>query len=96
MFAKATGYTVQWKSGSEAYAASRQQTVTASRTTISGLTNGTTYTVRVQTRHAGGTSAWSAEAMATPAAPVPTLPTVAAWLLALLLGGRGMALLRRR
>ena len=50
-------YTVQWKSGSEAYAASRQQTVTASRTTISGLTNGTTYTVRVQTRHAGGTSA---------------------------------------
>ena len=94
----ATGYTVQWKSGSEAYAASRQQTVTASRTTISGLTNGTTYTVRVRTRHAGGTSAWSAEAMATPAppAPVPTLPAVAAGLLALLLVGRGMALIRRR
>ena len=94
----ATGYTVQWKSGSEAYAASRQQTVTASRTTISGLTNGTTYTVRVRTRHAGGTSDWSAEAMVTPGppAPVPTLPAVAAGLLALLLVGRGMALLRRR
>ena len=94
----ATGYTVQWKSGAEPYAAARQQRVTASRTTISGLTNGTTYTVRVRTRHAGGTSAWSAEAMATPGppAPVPTLPAVAAGLLALLLVGRGMALIRRR
>ena len=67
----ATGYTVQWKSGSEAYAAARQQRVTASRTTISGLTNGTTYTVRVRTRHAGGTSDWSAEAMVTPGPPRP-------------------------
>ena len=49
--ANATGYKVQWKSGSEDYNTSdRQATVTSGSTTsrtISGLTNGTPYTVQV-------------------------------------------------
>ena len=47
----ATGYVVQWKSGSQGYnAGDRQATVTSGSTTsytIPGLTNGTEYTVRV-------------------------------------------------
>ena len=46
----ADGYKVQWKSGAENYAASRQAVITAGATTsytITGLTAGTEYTVRV-------------------------------------------------
>ena len=43
----ATGYKVQWKSGAQNYAASRQATTTETRHKISDLTGGTTYTVRV-------------------------------------------------
>ena len=43
----ATGYKVQWKSGEENYAASRQASVTDTSSKISGLAVGTTYTVRV-------------------------------------------------
>ena len=43
----ATGYKVQWKSGGQNYAASRQATTTETRHKISNLTGGTTYTVRV-------------------------------------------------
>ena len=70
----ATAYTVQWKSGSEEYGRSRQQRVRASSATISGLTNGTPYTVRVAASNEGGSSGWSAEATGTPQAP-PGVPT---------------------
>ena len=43
----ATGYKVQWKSGDQNYAASRQASVTDTSSKISGLAVGTTYTVRV-------------------------------------------------
>ena len=43
----ATGYKVQWKSGSEGYAEDRQEEVSDTRYTISNLIGGTQYTVRV-------------------------------------------------
>ena len=43
----ATGYKVQWKSGMQSYAASRQTTVTDTLHKIPNLIIGTTYTVRV-------------------------------------------------
>ena len=43
----ATGYKVQWKSGAQSYAASRQGIVTGTRYNIPNLFVGTTYTVRV-------------------------------------------------
>ena len=43
---QATGYTVQWKSGTQSYDAARQATTTATFLKIP-LTTGTTYTVRV-------------------------------------------------
>ena len=46
----ANGYSVQWKSGAEDYADTRQSTVSGSETityTITGLTAGTEYTIRV-------------------------------------------------
>ena len=53
----ATGYKVQWKSGSQGYnTGSRQSTVTSGSTTshtITGLANGTEYTVRVSATRTG-------------------------------------------
>ena len=43
----ATGYKVQWKSGDQSYAASREETVTGTRYKIANLLAETTYTVRV-------------------------------------------------
>ena len=64
----ATGYTVQWKSGAETYGSSRQGTATSTSHTITGLTNSTTYTVRVRATNGTGDGAWSADATGTPAA----------------------------
>ena len=73
--ANAGGYKVQWKSGAQAYDASaRQATATGTSHTITGLTAGTTYTVRViATRTNAPDSAASTEATGTPpsAAGVP-------------------------
>ena len=100
----ATGYTVQWKSGNQGYnTEDRQATVTPGSTTshtIEGLANGTVYTVRViATRTDANDGPPSAEVTGTPEMipmPSPTLPEIALLLLAMLLLGSGVYLLRGR
>ena len=80
-YAATTGFKVQWKSGTEQYDSSRQaaadpatSVVTASSSAtsrryqhvITGLTDGTAYTVRVIATNAGGDSEPSSEATGTP------------------------------
>ena len=76
----ATGYQVQWKSGNESYNTNRQSTVTSGTTTshtITGLTNGTEYTVRVSaTRTDANDGPPSAEETGTPAVPIAPGVTV--------------------
>ena len=71
----ASGYTVQWKSGAQAFDATRQHVVTggtATSYTIPGLTAGTAYTVRViATRAHADDGPPSAEMTGTPAAAAP-------------------------
>ena len=66
----ATGYRVQWKSGSQDYDPTRQATVTSGSTTsytIGGLANGTAYTVQViATRTGANDGPPSAQATGTP------------------------------
>ena len=73
----ATGYKVQWKSGTESYDTTRQATITSGSTishTIASLTNGTEYTVRVTaTRTGANDGPPSAEVMGTPGAPGVTV-----------------------
>ena len=68
----ATGYKVQWKSGSQSYDTTRQATITSGSTTshtITGLTNGTEYTVRVTATRTGANEGLpSAGVMGTPEA----------------------------
>ena len=88
-------YTVQWRSETEEYSDARQETVSMPPVTLSGLTNGVPYTVRVRASNAGGDGEWSEEATGTPLQPVPALPAAGAGLLGLLLawlGGRRRAL----
>ena len=100
----ATGYTVQWKSGGQGYnTGDRQATVTPGSTTshtIEGLANGTEYTVRViATRTDANDGPPSAEVTGTTEMipmPSPTLPEIALLLLAMLLLGSGVYLLRGR
>ena len=70
--ANATGYKVQWKSGSQGYnTGDRQATVTSGSTTshtISGLTNGTPYTVQVIATRTGADDG-------PPSAPLTRTPT---------------------
>ena len=76
----ASGYRVQWKSGSQEYDATRQHVVTggtATSYTIPGLTAGTEYTVRViATRANAEDGAPSTEMTGTPTAAAP--PSAAA------------------
>ena len=78
----ATGYTVQWKSGGQAYnTGDRQATVTSGSTTshtITGLANGTEYTVQVSaTRTGANDGPPSDEMMGTPfTTPPPPPPPV--------------------
>ena len=69
----ATGYKVQWKSGNQGYNTDRQATVTPGSTTshtITGLTNGTEYSVQVSaTRTSANDSLPSEEVQGTPAVP---------------------------
>ena len=77
----ATGYKVQWKSGSEGYdTGDRQAAVTPGSTTshtIQGLANGAEYTVQViATRSGANDGPPSAEMTGTPAAPTTAGVTV--------------------
>ena len=77
----ATGYTVQWKSGNQGYnTGNRQATVTSGTTTshtITGLTNGTAYSVQVSaTRTDANDGPPSAEVQDTPAVPTAAGVTV--------------------
>ena len=65
-----TGYKVQWKSGQQDYDTSdRQKRVTSGTTaTMTGLTNGVTYTVRVKAYNSAGDGQPSAEVTGTPVA----------------------------
>ena len=97
----ATGYTVQWKSGGQGYnTGDRQATVTPGSTTshtIEGLANGTEYTVQVSATRTGVNDGQpSAEVTGTTPMPSPTLPEIALLLLAMLLLGSGVYLLRGR
>ena len=72
-------HTVQWRSGSQSFNASRQRTVsgTTLATTVTGLTNGTQYFFRVRTRNSVGDSTWSNVDSATPESvfvPPPPVP----------------------
>ena len=75
-----TGYKVQWKSGQQNYnTGNRQKTVTSgTSTSITGLTNDTTYTVRVTAYNGTGDGAASAEVNGTPATETLTASAVTA------------------
>ena len=75
----ATGYKVQWKSGTETFADAatdgRQHVVSGGATTtstIAGLTNGTQYATRVIATNSAGDGDASDERTGTPRAPVTT------------------------
>ena len=64
--AGAQSYAVQWKSGGQDWSGDRQATTTSTSYTITSLTAGTTYTVRVRARRSGMSAGeWSDEASAT-------------------------------
>ena len=73
----ATGYTVQWKSGGQGYnTTNRQATVTSGTTTshtITGLANGTEYTVQVSATRTGANDGPPSDEMT----GTPTVPTAA-------------------
>ena len=76
-----TGYTVQWKSGSERFGdPSREHTTGASASTyaITGLTNGTEYTARVIAVNAVGDGPPSDTTTGTPVGPPDAPPNVQA------------------
>ena len=80
-FTGATGFHVQWKSGAQNWSSGRQNTLTtdsATDDTITGLANGTTYTVRVRATHEQAETAgqWSDEATGTTNAGPPARVTV--------------------
>ena len=72
-----TGYKVQWKSGNQNFGSSREHTTGFAATSddITGLTNGTEYTVRVLATNSVGDGAWSDEKKGTPST-VPGKPAV--------------------
>ena len=63
-------YQIQWRAGMEQYSASRFVTATKDATsyTLSSLTNGVSYTIRVHGANSDGDPVWSRETTATPSA----------------------------
>ena len=72
-----TGYRVDYKTGSEPFAAVSRADAAATSETIEGLANGTAYTVRVIASNAAGDGPWSEEMAATPQAADTTAPVPA-------------------
>ena len=72
-----TGFKVQWKSGNQNFGSSREHTTGFAATSddITGLTNGTEYTVRVLATNSVGDGAWSDEKKGIPST-VPGKPAV--------------------
>ena len=72
-----TDYDVQYKETTATTWTDHGFTGTGTSTTITGLTNGTRYEVRVRATNGVGDSDWSFSAMATPAKPpdAPAMPT---------------------
>ena len=73
-----TGYRVQWKESSGSWDTPSdvsETTVTGTAHTISGLTDGTEYSVRVRAVNSEGTGEASSEATATPVNPTPLTAT---------------------
>ena len=69
-----TGYTVQWKTASDSWAIPAdiaEATLTGTAHTITGLTDGTPYAVRVLATNVIGDGKPTSEETATPQAPVP-------------------------
>ena len=77
-----TGYDVEWKTAAQTWAeaatAGQSDTAAADATTheITGLTNGTAYTVRVRAGNDAGDGPWSVAVSATPAEADLTAPSV--------------------
>ena len=76
-------YQVQWKSGDQEYDSSREITVpmnlepgqfTVAPVIISGLDNGTEYTVRAQSNNEHGSSGWTEQSALTPGVDRPQKP----------------------
>ena len=63
----AASYKVQWKTSAQQWAGSRQTTSTTTSKTITGLTGGTQYSVRVAASNTTGDGAWSDTATGTAA-----------------------------
>lgn len=63
----AASYAVQWKSGEEDYAPTRQQASRTTTTIIGGLSKGTEYAIRVAATDASGNGPWSTEVTGIPA-----------------------------
>ena len=64
-----TGYRVQWRVDGGSYSSSNQADTTLTTYIITGLTNGTTYDVRVRASNSVGSGQYSADSMATPREP---------------------------
>ena len=77
--ANITGYTIEWKlstAPSWTGADSAPDPDNASPYTVTGLTNGNEYNVRVMAANMNGGGVWSSEESATPRAPKPGAPTI--------------------
>ena len=66
-----TIYTIQWRTGAQAYSTGRQTTSAPTRATITSLTNDTEYFFRVRATNRNGNGPWSNEARETPVEPEP-------------------------
>ena len=88
----ATGYDVQWKSGHEVWDAGRQTSASTTAATITGLENGTQYTIRARSKKttgAGNTGEWSNEATGTPADETLAVSNIASTGATLTIGNYG-------
>ena len=87
----ATGYDVQWKSGTQEFSSSRQSGATGTSATIPGLVDGKQYTVRARAKKAGKLGEWSDTATGTPADETLTASDIGATSATLTIGNYGGA-----